>query len=72
MDQLEPGSVYVIAIDYNGYKKVRCVSSVERVRKTNSIRLKYLEGSFMGIPYLADLGLQDIADLLEMKGDARD
>ena len=72
MDRLEPGNVYVIAIDYNGYKKVRCVSSVERVRKTNSIRLKYLDGSFMGIPYLADLGLQDIADLLEMKDDARD
>ena len=67
MDSLPAESVYTIAIDMDGYKAVRCVTSIERVRKTNSIRRKYLGGSFGGIPYLADMGLRGIAE--EMRED---
>ncbi len=65
MDSLPAESVYTIAIDMDGYKAVRCVTSIERVRRTNSIRRKYLEGSFGGIPYLADIGLKGIAEDME-------
>lgn len=60
MDSLSPDSVYIIGIDRNAYKKIRCVSSIERIRSTNSIRHKYYEGNFMGIPFLADLGLESL------------
>ncbi len=64
MDSLPAESVYTIAIDMDGYKAVRCVTSIERVRRTNSIRRKYLGGSFGGVPYLADMGLKGIAEEL--------
>ena len=68
MDSLSPDSVYVIGVDRKGFKKIRCVSSIERIRSTNSIRHKYYEGNFLGIPYIADLGLTDIASIWERKG----
>ncbi len=63
MDELDANSVYVIGVDMDGFKKIRCVSSIERIRKANSIRHKYYEGNFMGIPYIADLGLPGIAEM---------
>ena len=35
---------------------------MERIRKNNSIRHKYCEGGFMGIPHIADLGVGEIED----------
>ena len=63
MDALSADNVYVIGIDRNGYKKIRCVSSIERIRPANSIRHKYYENNFLGIPHIADLGLRNIAEL---------
>ncbi len=60
MEALDADSVYVIGVDMDGFKKIRCISSIERVRKTSNIRHKYYEGNFMGIPYIGDLGLPDI------------
>ncbi len=63
MDDLDADHVFVIGVDMNGYKKIRCVSSIERIRKANSIRHKYYDGNFMGIPYIADLALERIAGM---------
>ncbi len=60
MDRLSSNDVFVIGIDMDGYKRIRCVSKIERIRKNNSIRHKYYEGDFMGIPYIANLGMTDI------------
>ncbi len=65
MDELDADSVYVIGVDMDGYKRIRCVSSIERIRKANSIRHKYLEGRFGGIPFPADIGLTGIAEELK-------
>ena len=62
MDALSAENVYVIGIDRDGFKEIRCVSSIERIRKKNSIRHKYYEGNFLGIPYVADLGLSELSD----------
>lgn len=63
MDTLSADNVYVIGIDRNGFKKIRCVSSIERIRPQNSIRHKYYEGNLMGIPYIADLDMDSIAEI---------
>lgn len=63
MDTLSADNVYVIGIDRNGFKKIRCVSSIERIRPQNSIRHKYYEGNLMGIPYIGDLDLKNIAKI---------
>ncbi|WP_400227112.1 ATP/GTP-binding protein [Methanomethylophilus alvi] len=63
MDTLSADNVYVIGIDRNGFKKIRCVSSIERIRPQNSIRHKYYEGNLMGIPYIANLDLDSIAEI---------
>ena len=63
MDTLSADNVYVIGIDRNGFKKIRCVSSIERIRPQNSIRHKYYEGNLLGIPYIADLDMDGIAEL---------
>lgn len=68
MDELDADSVYVIGVDMDGYKKIRCVSSIERIRKANSIRHKYYEGNFMGIPYIGDLGLPGIIEMSKVDG----
>ncbi|MGN1044428.1 MAG: ATP/GTP-binding protein [Candidatus Methanomethylophilaceae archaeon] len=63
METLSPDNVYIIRIDRNAFKEIRCVSSIERIRPQNSIRHKYYEGNFMGIPYIADLDLDSIAEI---------
>lgn len=63
MDELPPDKVYVIGIDRNGFKKIRCVSSIERIKPRNSIRHKYYEGNFLGIPYVSELDLPGIASI---------
>jgi len=62
MNILSPKNVFIIGVDMNGYKRIRCVSSIERIRKSNSIRHKYYEGDLMGIPYVANLGISDILE----------
>ncbi len=68
MESLDADSVYVIGVDMDGFKKIRCISTIERVRKTNNIRHKYYEGNFMGIPYIGDLGLPGIIEM-SMEGE---
>lgn len=65
MDELPPDRVYVIGIDRNGFKRIRSVSSIERIKPRNSIRHKYYEGNFLGIPYVSELDLPGIADLIK-------
>ena len=66
MDSLSTDNEFVIGIDLNGYKSARCVSSIERIRSQNSIRHKHYGNDFLGIPFIAELYLPDIASIGKM------
>jgi hypothetical protein len=66
MDSLSPDNEFVMGIDLNGYKSTRCVSSIERIRLQNSIRHKHYGNNFLGIPFIAELDLPDIASIGKM------
>ena len=66
IDSLSPDNKFVIGIDLNGYKSTRCVSSIERIRLQNSIRHKHYGNNFLGIPFIAELDLPDIASIGKM------
>lgn len=63
MASLSPENVFIIGVDHDGFKRIQPASAIKRVRQSNNIRNMYLNGDFMGIPYIADLGLSDIDDV---------
>ena len=63
MASLSPENVFVISVDRDGFKRIQPASAIKRVRPSNNIRNMYLDGDFMGIPYIANLGLSDIDDI---------
>ena len=63
MASLSPENVFIIIVDRDGFKRIQPASAIKRVRPSNNIRNMYLNGDFMGIPYIADLDLSDIDDI---------
>jgi len=56
LENLSPSSIYVIYIDAQGNKEIRCLNDYDyRIRANNNVRDLYLNGLFGGIPYLSYL-----------------
>lgn len=63
LESLEPESVYVIKSKINGEKEIVCVKEYGfRTQKNNSIRRKYLQGSYEGIPVMGYLDFGELVD----------
>ena len=63
MEKLAAESIYIISIDSNGNKELEYTSKYNfRTQKTHSIRKKYLNGDYNGIPYIGFLDLQEMVD----------
>lgn len=43
-------SVYLITVDYQGNKEVKCLDQYPRIQGTNNPRIMYLKGLFGGVP----------------------
>ncbi len=60
LDKINKSNVYVLRIDADGEKELNCIDDFEkRTQKTNSIREKYLHGSYYGIPLTSNLNFDD-------------
>ena len=62
LDSLPPESVYVLRSKANGQKEISCITEYEfRTHKNNSVRHRYLQGLYQGVP---ETGFLDLAELV--------
>lgn len=70
LESIDIKSVYLITVDYEGNKDVKCLDKYPRIQGTNNPRIMYLKGLFGGIP-IVDLLDYDMI-LSEIQTDNKD
>ncbi len=50
LESIDIKSVYLITVDYQGNKEVKCLDKYPRIQGTNNPRIMYLKGLFGGVP----------------------
>lgn len=50
LESIDIKSVYLITVDYQGNKEVKCLDRYPRIQGTNNPRIMYLKGLFGGVP----------------------
>lgn len=58
-------SVYLITVDYQGNKEVKCLDRYPRIQGTNNPRIMYLKGLFGGVPIVDSLDYDLILNELQ-------
>lgn len=62
LDTLKPENVYILRSDILGQKEISCITDYSsRTHKNNSIRHRYLNGIYQGVP---EVGYIDFAELI--------
>lgn len=52
LEKLDPSSVYVIYMDADANKEIRCLTDYDyRIRESNNVRDLYIKGIFGGVPF---------------------
>lgn len=71
LESIDIKSVYLITVDYEGNKEVRCLDQYPRIQGTNNPRIMYLKGLFGGVPIVDTLDYNGILNELreDVKGD---
>ena len=69
LESIDIKSVYVITVDYQGDKEVKCLDKYPRIQGTNNPRIMYLKGLFGGVPIVDSLDYDLILNELQ-NGDA--
>lgn len=70
LEAIDIKSVYMINVDYNGNKEVKCLDKFPRIQGTNNPRSMYLKGMFGGTPFVDSIDYDDILTELEDGNDA--
>ncbi len=72
LETIDIKSVYLINVDYQGNKEVKCLDKYPRIQGTNNPRIMYLKGLFGGVPIVDtvdyDVILQEIRNGLDVEG----
>lgn len=72
LETIDIKSVYLINVDYQGGKEVKCLDKYPRIQGTNNPRIMYLKGLFGGVPIVDildyDTILQELNDMLDVEG----
>lgn len=72
LETIDIKSVYLINVDYQGNKEVKCLDKYPRIQGTNNPRIMYLKGLFGGVPIVDildyDTILQELDDSLNVEG----
>lgn len=55
LESIDIKSVYLITVDYQGNKEVKCLDKYSRIQGTNNPRIMYLKGLFGGVPIVDSL-----------------
>ena len=70
LESIDIKSVYIITVDYQGNKEIKCLDKYPRIQGTNNPRTMYLKGLFGGVPIVDSLDYDLI--LNELKDDDMD
>lgn len=65
LESIDIKSVYVINVDYEGNKEVKCLDKYPRIQGTNNPRNMYLKGLFGGVPIVDILDYDAILQELD-------
>lgn len=65
LESIDIKSVYLITIDYQGNKNVKCLDKYSRIQGTNNPRIMYLKGLFGGTPVVDSLDYDFILNELQ-------
>ena len=72
LETIDIKSVYVINVDYQGNKEVKCLDKFSRIQGTNNPRIMYLKGLFGGVPIVDvldyDMILQELNEDTDIEG----
>ena len=72
LESIDIKSVYLINVDYQGNKEVKCLDKYPRIQGTNNPRIMYLKGLFGGVPIVDildyDTILQELDDSSNVEG----
>jgi AAA15 family ATPase/GTPase len=60
IEHTPPENVYIIRIDSEGYKDIRCIKDISKTQKNHNNRNRYYEGLFGGVPLLESIDLSEI------------
>lgn len=63
LEDIDAKSVYVINVDYEGYKDVKCLSEYP-IQNSNNPRTMYVKGLFGGVPIVDGIDYDEIIDEL--------
>ncbi len=68
LESIDIKSVYLITVDYQGNKEVKCLDRYPRIQGTNNPRIMYLKGLFGGVPIVDSLDYGLILNELQESG----
>ena len=64
--EIEKDALYVIIVDSNGEKSIKCITELEgRVHPNNNVRNRYIAGLYRGIPSMMDIDFEELLDIFE-------
>ncbi len=68
LESIDIKSVYLITVDYQGNKEVKCLDQYPRIQGTNNARIMYMKGLFGGVPIVESLDFDMILNELQSDG----
>lgn len=68
LESIDIKSVYLITVDYQGNKEVKCLDQYQRIQGTNNARIMYMKGLFGGVPIVESLDFDLILNELQSNG----
>lgn len=60
IEVIPPRNLFVIRIDYEGFRDISSFASIARTQRNNNNRTRYMNGKFDGVPYIGQLGLEEV------------
>lgn len=64
LEKIEAHNAYIIQVDYEGNKAIRCLDEFN-IQEHHNIRSLYLKGLFGGIPFINGIDFSNIIDIIE-------
>ena len=64
LEELDPKKVFIIDVDMDGARSIRPISDIVRTRTNNNNRDRYMRGDLGGVPYIACVDMENMAEHL--------
>jgi len=64
LEDADPHTAFIIDVDPDGFKSVAPISRIARTQSNHNNRIRYLNGTFSGVPYVGYIDLEGIVGTL--------